>query len=74
MLPDLYNRKKTSLWHGTVAGTLSSGCPLVFTSGAKELGENGWWRLTEMKPPYIKHGEAIVMKYWFPISKLKYLQ
>jgi hypothetical protein len=43
------NRKKTSLWHGTVAGTLSSGCPLVFTSGAKELGENGWWRLTELR-------------------------
>ncbi|VDH93068.1 Hypothetical predicted protein [Mytilus galloprovincialis] len=48
-------RKKTSLWHGTVAGTLSSGCPQVFTSGAKELGENGWWRLTEMKPPYTSH-------------------
>ncbi|OWF51734.1 cysteine-rich protein 2-binding protein-like [Mizuhopecten yessoensis] len=45
------HRKKTNLWHGTVAGTLSSGCPHHFVSGAKELGESGWWRLAEMKPP-----------------------
>ena len=32
----------------------------MFTSGAKELGENGWWRLTEMKPPYIKHGKIVI--------------
>ncbi|KAJ8305911.1 hypothetical protein KUTeg_016456 [Tegillarca granosa] len=48
------HRKKTSLWHGTVAGTLSSGCPHHFVSGAQELGETGWWRLTEMKPPFVK--------------------
>ncbi|XP_033737802.1 cysteine-rich protein 2-binding protein-like [Pecten maximus] len=45
------HRKKTNLWHGTVAGTLSSGCPHHFVSGAKELGESGWWRLAEIKPP-----------------------
>lgn len=54
---DLNFRKKTTLWHGTVAGTLSSGCPHHFTSGANELGETGWWRLTTMKPPYVKKGQ-----------------
>ncbi|XP_069103885.1 cysteine-rich protein 2-binding protein-like [Argopecten irradians] len=48
------HRKKTNLWHGTVAGTLSSGCPHHFVSGAKELGESGWWRLAEIKPPHHK--------------------
>ncbi|XP_052775878.1 cysteine-rich protein 2-binding protein-like isoform X2 [Mya arenaria] len=45
------HRKKTSLWHGTVAGVLSSGCPGIFISGAQELKETGWWRLAETKPP-----------------------
>ncbi|KAH3849784.1 cysteine-rich protein 2-binding protein-like [Dreissena polymorpha] len=45
------HRKKTSLWHGTVAGVLSSGCPNIFLSGAQELKETGWWRLAETKPP-----------------------
>lgn len=45
------HRKKTSLWHGTVAGVLSSGCPAVFLSGAQELKETGWWRLVESVPP-----------------------
>ncbi|KAL4236250.1 Cysteine-rich protein 2-binding protein [Mactra antiquata] len=45
------HRKKTSLWHGTVAGVLSQGCPIIFTSGAQELKETGWWRLSELKPP-----------------------
>lgn len=48
------HRRQTSLWYGTVAGTLSSGCPEYFLSGAKELGESGWWRLSEMKPPTLK--------------------
>ncbi|XP_067677238.1 cysteine-rich protein 2-binding protein-like [Haliotis asinina] len=48
------HRKKTSLWHGTVAGTLSTGCPGYFTSGANVLGEAGWWKLTDMKPPMLK--------------------
>ncbi|XP_064607453.1 cysteine-rich protein 2-binding protein-like [Liolophura sinensis] len=49
-----FSRKKTSLWYGTVAGTLSSGCPAYFLSGAQELNEPGWWRLAEMKPPALK--------------------
>ncbi|XP_053395449.1 cysteine-rich protein 2-binding protein-like isoform X2 [Mercenaria mercenaria] len=44
-------RKKTSLWHGTVAGVLSQGCPAIFVSGANELKESGWWRLKELQPP-----------------------
>ncbi|XP_041356685.1 cysteine-rich protein 2-binding protein-like [Gigantopelta aegis] len=48
------HRKKTSLWYGTVAGTLSSGCPSYFESGAKKLKETGWWRLVEMKAPVLK--------------------
>ena len=53
-------RKKTSLWHGTVAGVLSSGCPGVFVSGAQELKETGWWRLVETKPPTImKQGNIL---------------
>ncbi|KAK3604494.1 hypothetical protein CHS0354_001174 [Potamilus streckersoni] len=47
------HRKKTSLWYGTVAGVLSSGCPTTFLSGSQELGESGWWRLAEIKPPYV---------------------
>ncbi|XP_060558874.1 cysteine-rich protein 2-binding protein-like [Ruditapes philippinarum] len=44
-------RKKTSLWHGTVAGVLSQGCPTIFESGANELKESGWWKLKELQPP-----------------------
>jgi len=54
LIKEIVFRKKTNLWHGTVAGTLSSGCPHHFLSGAKELGETGWWRLAEMKPPHLK--------------------
>ncbi|KAH7935505.1 hypothetical protein HPB52_009392 [Rhipicephalus sanguineus] len=44
-------RKRTATFRGTVAGVLSSGCPLLFQSGWSKLGENGWWTLTTMKPP-----------------------
>lgn len=44
-------RKRTATFRGTVAGALSSGCPLLFRSGTAELKENGWWTLTDMKPP-----------------------
>lgn len=44
-------RKKTTLWHGTVAGTLSANCPQKFVSGTRELGEPGWWKLAEMRAP-----------------------
>ncbi|RUS83187.1 hypothetical protein EGW08_009044 [Elysia chlorotica] len=44
------HRKKTTLWLGTVGGTLSSGCPEMFTSGANVV-EMGYWRLTHLKPP-----------------------
>ena len=43
------SRKKTNLWHGTVAGILSTGCPNYFTSGSKEIGESGWWKLAAGK-------------------------
>ncbi|KAL1445372.1 hypothetical protein MTO96_045061, partial [Rhipicephalus appendiculatus] len=45
------DRKRTATFRGTVAGVLSSGCPLLFQSGCSKLGENGWWTLTTMKPP-----------------------
>ncbi|KAH6940622.1 hypothetical protein HPB50_003065 [Hyalomma asiaticum] len=45
------SRKRTATFRGTVAGVLSSGCPLMFRSGWSELGESGWWTLTTMKPP-----------------------
>lgn len=45
------SRKRTATFRGTVAGALSSGCPLLFRSGAAELGESGWWTLATMKPP-----------------------
>ncbi|GFN77103.1 cysteine-rich protein 2-binding protein-like, partial [Plakobranchus ocellatus] len=45
-----HHRKKTTLWLGTVGGTLSSGCPDLFTSGASQV-EMGFWRLTQLKPP-----------------------
>lgn len=45
------SRKKTHTWHGTVAGTLSQGCPLYFTSGTNTLKASGWWKLSEHKPP-----------------------
>ena len=48
------HRKKTHTWYGTVAGTLSSGCPAYFNSGAQELRESGWWKLAENKPPPIE--------------------
>ncbi|KAK7101092.1 cysteine-rich protein 2-binding protein-like [Littorina saxatilis] len=44
-------KKKTTTWFGTVAGTLSAGCPQYFVSGTAELGGSGWWKLAEMKPP-----------------------
>ncbi|ELT94629.1 hypothetical protein CAPTEDRAFT_225867 [Capitella teleta] len=34
------SRKKTQTWYGTVAGTLSAGCPIYFSSGTTELGES----------------------------------
>ncbi|CAN8004459.1 unnamed protein product [Ixodes hexagonus] len=45
------SRKRTATFRGTVAGVLSSGCPLLFRSGTAELKENGWWTLADMKPP-----------------------
>lgn len=45
------SRKRTATFRGTVAGALSSGCPLLFRSGTTELGENGWWTLADVKPP-----------------------
>lgn len=45
------SRKKTATFRGTVAGALSSGCPVFFRSGTAELKEPGWWSLTNMKPP-----------------------
>ncbi|XP_077498944.1 ada2a-containing complex component 2 [Amblyomma americanum] len=45
------SRKRTATFRGTVAGVLSSGCPLLFRSGSAELGESGWWTLATMKPP-----------------------
>ncbi|XP_022251313.1 cysteine-rich protein 2-binding protein-like, partial [Limulus polyphemus] len=47
-------KKKTSTWHGTVAGTLSAGCPQHFRSGMSELGESGWWTLANPKPPSLQ--------------------
>jgi hypothetical protein len=50
-------RKKTTTWPGTVAGALSAHCKQHFVSGAAELGESGWWKLAEMKPPIYYVGE-----------------
>ena len=44
-------RKKTQTWFGTVAGTLSSWCPMYFVSGMKELKQPGWWKLADPSPP-----------------------
>ena len=52
-------RKKTNTWQGTIAGTLSSGCPHQFISGAAELGASGWWKLVEMKPPVFHVGKCL---------------
>ncbi|KAK2185843.1 hypothetical protein NP493_221g01028 [Ridgeia piscesae] len=43
--------KKTATWCGTVAGTLSSGCPRYFRSGTNILKESGWWALAQIVPP-----------------------
>lgn len=43
-------RKRTSLWQGTVAGTLSSGCPQYFESGSTQV-DQGFWRLCTLQPP-----------------------
>jgi hypothetical protein len=51
---------------------LSSGCPHHFTSGANELGETGWWKLTTMKPPYVKKGQNFSKELVFEILKLSY--
>ncbi|XP_059140207.1 cysteine-rich protein 2-binding protein-like [Physella acuta] len=45
-----HQRKKTTLWMGTVAGTLSLGCPDYFISGTKVV-EQGYWRLAVIEPP-----------------------
>ena len=45
------DRKKTSSWCSTVAGTLSTNCPKIFKSGQKEFKEGGWWTLQEVLPP-----------------------
>ncbi|XP_067121489.1 cysteine-rich protein 2-binding protein isoform X1 [Centruroides vittatus] len=44
-------KKKTSTWHGTVAGTLSANCPQLFRSGSSVLKENGWWALADSSLP-----------------------
>lgn len=44
-------KKKTSTWHGTVAGTLSANCPQLFRSGTSVLGESGWWALADSSLP-----------------------
>jgi len=44
------HRKRTSLWQGTVAGTLSNGCPQYFESGSSQV-DQGFWRLSSLKPP-----------------------
>ncbi|CAI8045821.1 Cysteine-rich protein 2-binding protein, partial [Geodia barretti] len=44
-------RKRTQSWHSTVAGTLSVHCPSLFQSGAKQLGESGYWTLSSVTPP-----------------------
>ena len=45
------DKKKTSSWCSTVAGTLSTNCPKIFRSGQKEFKEGGWWTLQEVLPP-----------------------
>ncbi len=45
------DKKKTSSWCSTVAGTLSTNCPKIFKSGQKEFKEGGWWTLQEVLPP-----------------------
>ena len=45
------DKKKTSSWCSTVAGTLSINCPKIFKSGQKEFKEGGWWTLQEVLPP-----------------------
>uniref|UniRef100_A0A0B6ZEZ0 N-acetyltransferase domain-containing protein n=1 Tax=Arion vulgaris TaxID=1028688 RepID=A0A0B6ZEZ0_9EUPU len=45
-----YQRKKTTVWMGTVAGTLSIGCPEYFLSGT-QIGQQGHWRLSKVEPP-----------------------
>ncbi|CAL1544994.1 unnamed protein product [Lymnaea stagnalis] len=45
-----HQRKKTTLWMGTIAGTLSSGCPQFFTSGTKVV-DQGYWKLAALDPP-----------------------
>ncbi|KAH9490610.1 Cysteine-rich protein 2-binding protein [Bulinus truncatus] len=44
------SRKRTTLWMGTVAGTLSSGCPQHFISGGK-IVDQGYWQLAVLEPP-----------------------
>lgn len=55
-------KKKTSTWHGTIAGTLSAGCPQYFRSGVQELKESGWWTLVENKPPSLQDLETLMSK------------
>jgi hypothetical protein len=45
------DKKKTSSWCSTVAGTLSTNCPKIFKNGQKEFKEGGWWTLQEVLPP-----------------------
>lgn len=53
-----YGKKKTTTWQGTVAGTLSAGCPKLFISGAAKLKETGWWTLAQPRPPSRQDIEA----------------
>ncbi|XP_014662373.1 PREDICTED: cysteine-rich protein 2-binding protein-like [Priapulus caudatus] len=51
-------RKQTATWQCTVASVLSSNCPKIFKSGASVIGQSGWWRLLETKPPVPDMGQS----------------
>lgn len=55
------DRKKSATWHGTVAGSLSTGANRFFVSGMEVLSETGWWSLKSSRLPTLEELEAITL-------------
>ncbi|XP_035231045.1 cysteine-rich protein 2-binding protein-like [Stegodyphus dumicola] len=55
------DRKKSATWHGTVAGSLSTGANRYFVSGMEVLGETGWWSLKSSKLPSVEEIESVTL-------------
>ncbi|XP_029680557.1 cysteine-rich protein 2-binding protein [Formica exsecta] len=45
--------KRKKNWIGTISGTLSHYSAIFFKSGTNELGESGWWKLSDNDPPEV---------------------